>query len=107
MIGGSISCSGCSMHLVGNIFYENIANEGGVMYIESEATLYSTQDYYHKNTALINGGGISATTRSYFSLSNCKFVENYANTDSAVSAEKTSTTSTFTIYLCLFTLNVA
>ena len=77
------------------------------MYIESESYLYSQQDYYYKNTALNNGGGISATTRSYFSLSNSKFVQNYAGSDSAISAEKTSTTTTFIINNCLFTLNIA
>ena len=57
-----------------NTFSMNIANEGGVVYIESEAKFYSLYDYYYKNTALNNGGGISVTSRSFFSIINSKFV---------------------------------
>lgn len=45
-----------------------MANEAGSIYAESDAFLYSYNDYFNKNTALINGGAISATTRSYFNI---------------------------------------
>ena len=41
LIGGVISCTGCTIHLQDNTLNYNIALEGGVIYIESEATFYS------------------------------------------------------------------
>jgi hypothetical protein len=69
----------------------NIANEGGVFYIESDSNATSTFEMYSKNTALISGGVMAFTTRSFFTIINSKFLNNYAITDSTITALKLST----------------
>ena len=53
----------------------------------------------------MSGGALLAATRSYFGILNSKFTSNYAGTDSAITAIKTSSAIGFLIYNCLFTQN--
>jgi hypothetical protein len=69
----------------------NIANEGGVLYVESDSNATSKYDKYTKNTALTTGGVMFITTKSFFIIFSSKFQLNYGYTDSTISALKTST----------------
>ena len=66
LIGGVIYCTKCSMETIENSFTYNIATEGGVIYIESDASLYSNRDTFQYNTALSYAGAMFITTRSIF-----------------------------------------
>ena len=74
--------------------------------MESDAFLYSNFDKFTSNYGFLNGGGLFAITRSYFSILNSKFSKNYASSNSAISAFLTST-SPFKINNCIFINNTA
>ena len=91
--------------MLGNEFSYNMANQGGSIYLESDATLSSTFDTYLKNSAYLYGGAIFSTTRTIFTIVNGKFMNNYGDSDSAISAYMTSTIVPFHITSCLFSNN--
>ena len=107
LLGGAISCTGCTMYTQGNTFKLNLANQGGAIYLESDANLTSEYDSFTSNTAIIYGGGIFATTRTILYILSSQFVSNYANSDSAISAYMTSTVYPFHIINSLFANNTA
>jgi hypothetical protein len=47
-----------------------MAYEGGVMYLESDASFAADNDVYTKNLALTYGGVISVSSRSAFNFTN-------------------------------------
>ena len=100
LIGGTIYCTKCNITTLSNIYQYNIANEGGVIYIESDAQLSSRFDMFQSNTALSYGGAIFVSTRTIFKIYNSKFVGNYGTGDSAITAMKTSTATPFIISGC-------
>ena len=75
--------------------------------MESDAVFYSIYDVYKQNTGVQNGGGIFATTRTFFFIKSSKFLSNYANSDSAISAYITSTLKNYVIDNCEFANNSA
>ena len=46
LLGGAISCTKCIIYSLTNTFTMNMANEGGVIYIESDSNLTSIKDTY-------------------------------------------------------------
>ena len=44
LLGGVMACSKCEIYTVANQYLNNIANEGGVLYIESDSYLSSRFD---------------------------------------------------------------
>jgi hypothetical protein len=46
LLGGSFSCTKCTMKTMSNTYEYNMANEGGVIYIESDSNLTASNDNY-------------------------------------------------------------
>ena len=44
LLGGAMSCNKCRITTISNEYSNNVANEGGVLYIESDSTLTSKFD---------------------------------------------------------------
>jgi hypothetical protein len=74
VLGGAISCTRCKMNTLSNLFEMNIANEGGVFYIESDSISTNKYDKFQKNTALLTGGVMFVITRSFFIIFSSKFI---------------------------------
>lgn len=77
------------------------------MFVESEGKLQSINDSFTNNTGLSYGGVLLATSGASYSVINASIIENYADSDSVVSAVKTSTLQPFFIDSCLFKNNQA
>lgn len=46
LIGGAIYCTKCTVQTISNNYQYNIANEGGVIYIESDASYLSNHESF-------------------------------------------------------------
>jgi predicted outer membrane repeat protein len=46
-----------------------MGNYGGTVYLESDAYYFTYYENFKQNSALTSGGGIFATTRTYFYMS--------------------------------------
>jgi hypothetical protein len=90
------------MKLLGNLFEDNMAYEGGALYLESDAKFSSQNDKFTKNVAITFGGVMSVISRSAFNFTHAQIIQNYATNDAAISAFKTSTVLNFYIVDCLF-----
>jgi hypothetical protein len=72
------------MTLFGNKFINNMANIGGVIYVESEASFESDSDTYNYNYGNINAGAIFIATNSYFEIYRSTFIGNNATSESVL-----------------------